>query len=245
VSVAEHVVRGSDDAEVARLVGSEAERLLAAAPAGRPAGLVLTGGTLTRTVHPLLVTASIDWGRVEVWWGDDRYVPADDDERNAGQARDDLLSRVPLPPSRVHEMPASDAGHPDLASAAAAYDAELRAVVDGLGPDEPWFEVLMLGIGPDGHCASLFPGRPEVHSASYVVPVSDSPKPPPHRISLGMPALRRARHVLFVAAGEGKADAVARSVRGADPSGTPAAGPRGLETTTWFVDEAAAAQLDG
>ncbi|WP_148572259.1 6-phosphogluconolactonase [Nocardioides caldifontis] len=239
----ERVVRGADDAEVARLVVPEVTRLLAAAPAGRPAGLVLTGGTLTRTVHPLLAEEPVDWNRVELWWGDDRYVPAADEERNAGQARQDLLSRVPLPPEKVHEMPASDAGHPDVTAAAASYDAELRAVVDALADDEPWFEVLMLGIGPDGHCASLFPGRPEVHSPAYVLPVTDSPKPPPTRISLGMTALGRARHVLFVVAGEGKAEAVARSVGGAPVDTTPSAGPRGLESTTWFVDEAAARLL--
>jgi 6-phosphogluconolactonase len=241
----ERVVRGNEEADVARLVVQHVVRLLDTAPGHRPAGLVLTGGTLTRTVHPLLADEPVDWERVEVWWGDDRYVPADDDDRNAGQARQDLLSRVPLAPSRIHEIPAADAGHPDVGAAAAAYDAKLRRVVDALGTDEPWFEVLMLGIGPDGHCASLFPGRPEVRSPSYVLPVSDSPKPPPIRISLGMPALRRARHVVFLAAGEDKADAVARSVRGGELSETPAAGPRGLESTTWLVDEAAAALLDG
>jgi 6-phosphogluconolactonase len=244
MTVSEHVVRGRDEDDVARLVVQHVVRLLGAAPADRPAGLVLTGGTLTRTVHPLLAGEPVDWERVELWWGDDRYVPADDEERNAGQAHQDLLSRVPVAHSNVHEMPASDAGHPDVGAAAAAYDAELRRVVDVLGPDEPWFEVLMLGIGPDGHCASLFPGRPEVRSPSYVLPVSDSPKPPPTRISMGMPALRRARHVVFLASGEGKADAVARSVRGGGLDETPAAGPRGAESTTWIVDEAAAALLD-
>ena len=238
------LVRGSSEDEVARLAAEAVAGLLAEAPAGRRAGLVLTGGTLTRTLHPRLAGLPVDWSRVEVWWGDDRYVSAADEERNAGQARQDLLSRVPLDPALVHEMPASDAGHPDVASAAAAYDAELRSVVDRLAPDDPWFEVLMLGIGPDGHCASLFPGRPEVHDPAYVLPVTDSPKPPPTRISLGMTALQRARHVVFVATGDGKAEAVARSIRGGDTARTPAAGPRGLETTTWYVDEAAAALLE-
>ena len=244
--MAERVVRGKDDQEVARLAADEVARLLAgASTADRPRGLVLTGGTLTRTLHPLLASSPVDWSDVEVWWGDDRYVAAADDQRNAGQAQRDLLSRVALDPARVHEIPPSDAGHPDVASAATAYDTELRRFVDRLAPDEPWFEVLMLGIGPDGHCASLFPGRPEVHDPAYVLPVTDSPKPPPTRLSLGMTALRRARHVVFVATGEGKAEAVARSVAGGDVAETPAAGPRGLESTTWYVDDAAAAQLKG
>ena len=237
----EQVVRGADDAEVARLAAREVARLLTARSGGTT-HLVLTGGTLTRTLHPVLADEPVDWSRVEVWWGDDRYVPAADEERNAGQAHQDLLTRVTV--ARVHEMPPSDAGHPDVTAAAAAYDAELRAAVDHVGPDEPWFEVLMLGIGPDGHCASLFPGRPELRSPSYVVPVSDSPKPPPTRISLGMAALGKARHVVFVATGSGKAEAVARSVRGGDVDQTPAAGPRGLESTTWFVDAEAAALIE-
>jgi 6-phosphogluconolactonase len=118
--------------------------------------------------------------------------------------------------------------------------------VERRSPGEPWLDVLMLGIGPDGHCASLFPGRDEVLSAAYVVPVSDSPKPPPNRITLGMAVLRRAQHVVFVATGEEKAAAVAASVAGVggDPEAlrrTPAAGPRGLASTTWFVDEPAGA----
>ncbi len=109
--------------------------------------------------------------------------------------------------------------------------------------DEPWFDVLMLGIGPDGHCASLFPGRPEVDASGVTVAVRDSPKPPPERVSLSMGTLQRARQVWFVAAGEGKADAVARSIGGGDVHATPSAGPRGSVETRWYVDEAAASRL--
>jgi 6-phosphogluconolactonase len=102
----------------------------------------------------------------------------------------------------------------------------------------------MLGIGPDGHCASLFPDRGEVDSEAVVLAVRDSPKPPPVRITMGMPTLLRARHVVFVATGEEKADAVARSVAGGAVRETPAAGPRGIESTTWYVDDHAGARLE-
>jgi 6-phosphogluconolactonase len=244
--VAEKVVRHATDDEVADDVAAEVVRELAAVQATRRvASLVLTGGSMARRFHVAMARlgGDVDWSRVEVWWGDERYVPGADPERNARQAREDLLSRVPVDPSRVHEMPASDEEHADVASAASAYAHDLRRWVERRGPGEPWFDVLMLGIGPDGHCASLFPGRPELAASEYVLPVSDSPKPPPVRITLSLPVLRRARRVLFVATGEGKADAVAGSVRGEDVAGTPAAGPRGLSDTTWFVDDAAATAL--
>jgi 6-phosphogluconolactonase len=236
----ETVVRLPDDDAVAERVAADVVARLAQVQAeGRVASLVLTGGTISRTVHAALARRSdeLDWARVEVWWGDERYVPAADPERNAGQARADLLDRVPVEPVRVHEMPASESGHDDVGAAAAAYDAELRSVLEGRGG--MWFDVLMLGIGPDGHCASLFPGRPEVTSPELVLPVTGSPKPPPERVSLGMAALRAAAHVMFVATGEAKAEAVAGSVRGEDVEQVPSAGPRGTVTTTWYVDEAA------
>jgi 6-phosphogluconolactonase len=219
--------------------------LAAVQSAGRVPSLVLTGGSISRRIHAALADAggAVGWSRVELWWGDERYVPDDDDERNATQARTDLLTRVPVDPARVHEMPASDREYADVASAASAYAHDVRRWVEGRGSGEPWFDVLMLGIGPDGHCASLFPGRPELAATGYVLPVTDSPKPPPTRITLGMQVLRRARRVFFVATSAEKAEAVAASVRGEDVHRTPAAGPRGLADTTWFVDEAAAGLL--
>jgi 6-phosphogluconolactonase len=244
--VAEQVVRHATDDEVADDVAAEVVRELAAVQAARRVpSLVLTGGSIARRFHAAMARlgGDVDWSYVEVWWGDERYLPGTDRERNATQAREDLLSRVPVDPARVHEMPASDEEHADVAAAASAYAHDLRRWVERREPGEPWFDVLMLGIGPDGHCASLFPGRPELAANGYVLPVSDSPKPPPVRITLSLPVLRRARRVLFVATGEGKADAVAASVRGEDVAGTPAAGPRGLSDTTWFVDDAAATAL--
>jgi 6-phosphogluconolactonase len=242
MTVSSRVVTLVSSEEVADRVARDVLALLREAQAaGRDPHLVLTGGSITRTVHGAMATAEHppDWGRVDVWWGDERYVASDDDERNAGQAWTDLLSRVPVDPARVHAMPAADDEYVDVEAAAWAHGEELAAAVAG----EPWFDVLMLGIGPDGHCASLFPGRGEVASEAAVLAVRDSPKPPPVRITMGLGTLRRARHVVFVATGNEKADAVARSVEGGDVAETPAAGPRGLESTTWYVDEAAASRL--
>lgn len=239
------VHRSPDADTVARRVADRVLDLVAEAQAARgEATVVLTGGSVSRTVHTTLAGHAdddrVDWSRVAFWWGDERYVPSDDPDRNAGQAWEDLLQHLPLDPTRVHAMPAEDDDFEDADAAAWAHGQDLRAVV----PDDgPWFDVLLLGIGPDGHCASLFPDRSEVESEADVLAVHDSPKPPPTRISLGLSTLRRAAHVLFVATGEEKAGAVARSVSGGDVVATPAAGPRGLESTEWYVDEAAASQL--
>lgn len=211
---------------------------------GRVPSVVLTGGSIADAVHRAVrqapTTSEVDWSRVEVWYGDERFVPADDEDRNALQARRALLDSLPLDPQRVHEMPASDGAFGgDLDAAATAYADE---VVRVLG-HEPRFDVLMLGVGPDGHCASLFPGRHEVRAEGVTVAVRDSPKPPPERISLTMPVLRSAEEVWFVAAGPEKAAAVRDAVTGDDVDAVPATGPRGRRRTVWFVDAGAGSAL--
>ena len=243
----EQVVRLAAAGEVAERVAGDVLTLLREAQAaGRDPHVVLTGGSIARKVHAAMAAAAEtpDWGRVGFWWGDERYVAGDDEERNAGQAWEDLLGRVAVDPERVHAMPAADDDYLDVEAAAWAHGEELSAAMASAPDGEPWFDVLMLGIGPDGHCASLFPSRGEVDSEAVVLAVRDSPKPPPLRITMGMTTLGRARHVVFVATGEEKADAVARSVAGGALRETPAAGPRGLGSTTWYVDDLAAARLE-
>ena len=204
---------------------------------GRVAQVVLTGGRVAAVVHRAVAESpartAIDWSRVEFWWGDERFLPDGDPERNETQARDALLSHVDVDPARVHPMPA-DAGQ-GAEAAAEAYAAELAAA------GSPTFDVLMLGVGPDGHVASLFPGYPQVKITDVAaVAVHDSPKPPPTRVSLTLPAIDRAREVWFVVSGEDKADAVAKALSGGD---VPAARPRGLDRTLWLLDQAAAGGL--
>lgn len=213
---------------------------------GRVPAVALTGGTIAVTIHETIAASPdahlVDWSRVDVWFGDERYVPADDPDRNVGQAAASLLDHLPFDPERVHAMPASDGGHASLTDAAAAYAAELRIHGTGL------FDVVMLGLGPDGHVASLFPGFPQLDvDDTIAVPVTDSPKPPPERISLTFGALNRAREVWFVVSGEGKADAVAKALAtGADAADVhelPAVGVHGQDRTVWFLDEDAASRL--
>lgn len=222
-------------------------RLATAQAEDRAPAVVLTGGTIADRMHaevakpprPGHLAHRLDWSRVDLWWGDERFVPADDPERNALQARRSLLDHVPVDPDRVHEIPAALSGN-DVAAAAVAYAAELQEH----GPEV--FDLVMLGLGPDGHVASLFPSRPQLDVTDRdVVAVRDSPKPPPERVSLTFRALNRATEVFFLASGEAKAEAVARALGGADVHETPAAGVRGRARTVWLLDEAAASRLPG
>jgi 6-phosphogluconolactonase len=227
------------DAVVERLV----ETLVAAQREDRVPSVALTGGTVAAKIHERLLAASretVDWSRVDVWWGDERFVPTDDPDRNARQAQQVLLDRLPVDPARVHPMPASDDGRGGLVDAAASYGRELREQGGGE------FDVLMLGVGPDGHVASLFPGYPQLDVEDAIaVAVTDSPKPPPDRISLTFPALNHSREVWFVVSGDGKADAVARALAPETPDvhEIPAVGVHGREATLWFLDTGSASQL--
>jgi 6-phosphogluconolactonase len=219
--------------------GELLSRLAAAQEAGREPQIALTGGTIADTMHRELARLSpdsgVDWSRVVVWFGDERFVGPASPDRNAGQARAAFLDAVGA--TQVHEMPSTEAAAtPD--EGAAAYSAELRA--HGAGE----FEVVMLGIGPDGHIASLFPGQPTLDVDDEIaVGVTGSPKPPPERITLTFAALRRARAVWFMVSGDDKAPAVASALGGADLHDIPAAGVVGREETIWFLDRASAASL--
>ncbi|MET8245434.1 6-phosphogluconolactonase [Streptomyces sp. NPDC005202] len=214
------------------------------------ASVVLTGGRNGNGVLAALAAEpardAIDWSRLDVWWGDERFLPEGDCERNVTQAREALLDSVPLDPKRVHAMPASDGPYgADVEEAAEGYAEELARAA---GPENhgsvPTFDVLMLGVGPDTHVASLFPEHPAVRETERtVVGVHGSPKPPPTRISLTLPAIRSAREVWLLAAGEDKANAVAIALSGAGEIQAPAAGAYGRARTLWLLDTAAASQL--
>ena len=234
----------SPEALAAAVAGRLVVRLAAVQAAGRTPAVGLTGGTIAEKIHEAVVAATeghedVDWSNVDFWWGDDRYVPADDDGRNAKQTREVMLDRLDVDERRVHEMPASDGPHDSLEDAAEAYGDEVRRLGSGQ------FDVLMLGVGPDGHVASLFPGYPQLDvDDTIAVPVTDSPKPPPERITLTFGALNRSSEVWFVVSGEGKADAVAKALAdGTDLHDIPAVGVTGQDSTVWFVDEAAASRL--
>jgi 6-phosphogluconolactonase len=208
------------------------------------ASVVLTGGTVGIAVLDAVAESpardAVDWSAVDVWWGDERFLPAGDPERNQTQARAALLDALPLDPARVHPMPASDGPEPDVDRAAAEYATELASALD---PDAG-FDVLLLGVGPDAHIASLFPGYPGIDEHEpTVVGVHGSPKPPPLRISLTRPTIERAQQIWLVAAGGGKANAVALALSGADARSAPAGSVRGRSATLWLVDRAAATKL--
>ncbi|MFT4199128.1 6-phosphogluconolactonase [Gordonia sp. (in: high G+C Gram-positive bacteria)] len=233
----------------AELVTAAADRLVGViADAQRERGVarvVLTGGSNGIALLQALVgrTDEIDFPALHLYFGDDRFVPADDAERNVGQARSALLDDPDASGAQIFEMAASDGAFGDDIEAAAA---DYRATIDALapGPDGAVFDVHLLGMGGEGHINSLFPHTPAVaESTRSVVAVTDSPKPPPRRITLTLPAVNSARHVWFLVAGADKADAVAAGVRGADPADWPCAGAHGRTSTVWYLDRAAAAKL--
>lgn len=245
MTVPQRVVVVLPDAHL--LAESTASRLLLALldaqSVDRPVHVVLTGGTVgietlaAARRSPLL--AAVDFTGLHVWWGDERFLPTGDPDRNETQARAALLDHVPLPPDHVHAIPGPDvAATPE--DAAQAYAAELaRFAEDGAGT--PSFAVLLLGVGPDGHVASLFPGLPGLEEQERtVVAAYDCPKPPPERVSLTFPAIARAQEVWLVAAGAEKAGQIARALADAPVEEVPAAGAQGRERTVWLLDPAAA-----
>ncbi|GII99154.1 6-phosphogluconolactonase [Sediminihabitans luteus] len=206
--------------------------------------VVLTGGTVgIRTLAEVAddpVREAVDWSCVHLWWGDERFLADGDPDRNETQARDALLDELPLPPQNVHAVPALDDEVTTPEAAAALYADELARHA-APGASVPTFDVLLLGMGPDAHVASLFPGHPALDVEGVAtVGVHGSPKPPPLRVSLTFDAIRAAREVWVVAAGAEKADAVAAALADAPVHEAPAAGARGVQRTLWLIDAAAA-----
>ena len=233
-----------DAGDLATSVAGAFIRLVTVAQAGGEIPQVaLTGGSIAEHIHAeiarLAPDSDVDWSRVEFFWGDERFAATDSPDRNASDARHSFLDRVGVDPARVHEVPSSD----EVATvddAATAYAHTVRSV--GVGR----FQLVMLGVGPDGHVASLFPGHPQLDARDAIaVPVTDSPKPPPERVSLTFEALNRADEVWFVVSGLDKAEAVGKALAANPPDvhEIPAAGVRGERATTWFLDHESASQI--
>lgn len=224
------------EATAARLI----VRLTDAQAARGVASVVLTGGRIAAQIYAAVRDSpardAVDWSRVDFWWGDERFLPSGDPDRNETQARSAFLTALPIDPARVHPMPASDGPHgADSAAAAAAYAASL-------GTDLPPFDVVLLGVGEDGHVASIFPGHPVGTDPRPVADVRDSPKPPPVRLTLTLPVLSSGAEVWLLASGAGKADAVREALTSSPPH-LPAAMVHGRERTLWLVDRDATATL--
>jgi 6-phosphogluconolactonase len=238
---ADHLARAAAEALVGRLAAAQALR--------GQASVVLTGGGIGIAVLEQVAALAaepvrewVDWTAVDVWWGDERFVPADDPERNEKQARQALLDAVAVPAARVHAMPASDGAFAEPEDAAAWYAGQLAAAA-GTDGDVPAFDVLLLGMGPEGHVASIFPDSPAARDERSVVAVRDCPKPPPTRISLTFPAINRAAEVWLLVSGSGKAGAVAQALGGPASSAVPAGGVHGARATRWLLDTEAASRL--
>ena len=201
--------------------------------------VALSGGSTPKAVYPLIATPprrdEVDWSAVEFFWGDERAVPPDDPESNFGVAYQMLISRLPAArPDRIHRMPA-DA--PDLEAAALAHEAELRLAFEAGGSDLPAFDLIWLGMGPDGHTASLFPGSTALAERERWVVANWAPGPQAWRMTLTYPVLNAGREVIFVITGADKADALRRIVAGG--SGLPAEEVRAA-AVEWIVDAEAA-----
>jgi 6-phosphogluconolactonase len=202
--------------------------------------LVLTGGTVgiatlaALNANPL--RDSLDFQRINFWWGDERFVGSESPERNAFQAKNALLKNLKVDAVKVHEFPASDAGL-TLDEAAVQFAAHVQSV-------GPKFDVVLLGVGPDGHVASLFPGKPQTESGIWVVAEHDSPKPPPQRLSFTYEALNSADEVWFVVAGADKQDAVSVAM-GESPEDLPVGRVNGKVLTQWFIDSTAGTKVFG
>jgi 6-phosphogluconolactonase len=233
-------------AEAARLV----TRIVDVQASRGSASVVLTGGDTGISVLLELRNSpardAIDWAHVDLYWGDERFLPAGHPDRNETQAREALLDHVPVDQARVHPMAPSDGPYgEDVDAAAEAYAALLRGAArpEDHGP-VPTFDVLLLGMGPEGHIASIFPSSPAGYETERtVVGVRGCPKPPPVRISMTLPAICGAAEVWLATTGTDKAAAVAMALGGGGPTQIPAAGGRGRRRTLWLLDRAAAAKL--
>lgn len=206
----------------------------------------LTGGTMGAAVLAAIDASpardTLDWSRVIFWWGDERYLPMGDPDRNDTQSKAALLGHLPLDAGQLMSFPAPG-DQPDIEQAALYFE---QVLADAADDDDryPLFDITLLGVGPDGHIASLFPDHPQVHETErVVVAVTDSPKPPPERLSLTLPVINSSDRIWLVLAGSDKASALGLALAGASINDVPAAGAEGRKRTVFFVDRDAAAEV--
>lgn len=231
------VVRHTDATDLAdRAAARLLTTLIELQADGRVAQLCLTGGRIAMQMYArlgeLVSGSELDPSRLELWWGDERFLPTDDAERNAGPTLALLARHFQLDPARTHPMPSAD-GVVDAAASAATYAKELG---------DTRFDLCLLGMGPDGHVASIFPDHSSGEPTTQpVIGVSDAPKPPAERISLTIPTLNNSEQVWFLVSGAEKANALVRALAG--DTTLPAARVAGQSRTIWLVDQAAAEEL--
>jgi 6-phosphogluconolactonase len=204
--------------------------------------IALSGGNTPRTFYRMLSSQfrdQIPWTKVHVFWGDERYVPLEDARSNYRMARETLLDAVPCPAGNVHPMP-TELPDPDVA--AREYEKTLRSY---FSKDWPHLDLALLGLGEEGHTASLFPGSPALNETKRWVVAVKAPAEPSRRLTLTLPALTQAANIYFLVAGSNKAQALHHVLTGpSDPKGYPASGVRLAHgTVIWWVDREAAAQM--
>lgn len=223
---------GADDV-ASRAAKDLATELASLLESQQDVNLVLTGGTVGIKVLSELAPLmdGLDLARLQIWWGDERFVESDSPDRNSVQARKALLSRVPIPEQNIHELPSIEDGDLETAS---------KTLSEQFDSETPRFDIVLLGMGPDGHVASLFPDSMAIKHGNWVVSESDSPKPPQQRISLSYEALSSAKQVWFLVAGKDKAPAVSKVFEGED---LPATRVSGKELTKWYLDQEAASGI--
>ncbi|GGF32919.1 6-phosphogluconolactonase [Microbacterium sorbitolivorans] len=239
MSIAREEVTAASKNELAAVAASRLIDVLAPATAERDAHVSLTGGSMGSAVLEVLAAhdrrGAVDWSRVHFWYSDERFTERESAERNITPAREPLAQ---LAGAVVHEPWSIEDG--SLDDAAAAYAAELAGAAPE-GAAAPAFDVVFLGVGPDAHIASLFPGRDEILATeATVLPIRNSPKPPPERVTFTLPIINGALRVWMVVAGADKAEAVTKIRANAAPQDAPAAQAEGSIETVLFLDEAAA-----
>lgn len=245
------VVHATADVLAAAAAARLVTRVVDVQTASGSASVVLTGGrsgiAVLRQIAATRSAGAVDWRRLDVYWSDERFLPTGHPDRNDTQARKALLDHVNVDPDRVHPMGSSDGpwgNNPD--AAAQAYE---DLLLHRLRPEDhdgpaPSFDVSLLGVGDDGHVASVFPSSPAVYETDRaVVAVRGAPKAPPTRITMTLPAIRCAAEVWLIVAGSDKAAAVAMALGGTGEVQLPAAGSTGRRRTLWMLDRTAAAKL--